>query len=115
MTDVSRTFVCRHCDKRFERGRRQNQHHRANAGFHHAGRYCSNRCRVAAHRTRSRAPQALQGTYTHASGTGPMQRVDTKREFSTKKTTDGPIFQRHTPPLNVLGGYCFPGAPEVDV
>jgi hypothetical protein len=25
------------------------------------------------------------------------------------------IFQRHTPPLNVVGGYKFPGAPEIDL
>jgi hypothetical protein len=26
-----------------------------------------------------------------------------------------PIFMRHTPPLNIIGGYRFPGAPEVDL
>jgi len=25
------------------------------------------------------------------------------------------IFQRHTPPLNIVGGYKFPGAPKVDL
>jgi hypothetical protein len=32
-----------------------------------------------------------------------------------RRASAAAIFQRHVPPLNVIGGYQFPGAPEIDL
>jgi hypothetical protein len=46
------TTVCPVCNKRFERGRHRNQHHRAGASVIESSRYCSPKCRQSAWRTR---------------------------------------------------------------
>jgi hypothetical protein len=46
------------CRKRFEPGRRANQHHHANADTHDGALYCSNPCRQKAYRLRRRARSA---------------------------------------------------------
>jgi hypothetical protein len=48
---------------------------------------------------------------------GKLERIEAQNRRSLEQYFDrlsrGAIFQRHTPPLNVIGGYKFPGAPEL--
>jgi hypothetical protein len=100
---VSASTVClyQHCDKRFPRGRRQNQHQRAGGSFHQGGRYCSTRCRVRAFRARAKARSASvtasvtavassrPSTIPHASVTCAMQAIETIAEIAPGKTVLG--------------------------
>ena len=114
---IAATTTCAHCGERFNRGRRQNQYHRATERRHTGGRYCSDRCRKRASRARNASVTEVRpeppGTTPHASVTGALRSIDITGEFSTKNTDLGPLFQRHSVPLNLIGGYRFAGAPEL--
>jgi hypothetical protein len=92
MTEAA-TTTCAHCGNRFERGRRQNQHRRADGARHKGGRYCSARCRKRASRARLEARSASvtgrPGTIPHASVTSATQPIETKGVFRTEKTILG--------------------------
>jgi hypothetical protein len=95
------TTTCAHCGNRFERGRRQNQHRRADGARHQGGRYCTDKCRKRASRARLQRRSASvttgaklsvtepPGTIPHASVTSTTQPIETKAEFSTEKTVLG--------------------------
>jgi len=45
----------------------------------------------------------------------PTSKADqTFREYIKRESAKA-IFQRDTPPLNIVGGFKFPGAPEIDL
>jgi hypothetical protein len=51
-------------------------------------------------------------------GWSPFQRrVERQSRETIRQAVANPsaTFQRNTPPLNVLGGHSFPGAPDVDL
>jgi len=75
------------CGKRFEPGRRNNQHLRA-SGRHHSGAvYCSRSCQQKAYRWRVEASRkAVSGTITHATVTRPFRNIENTERFSTKTT-----------------------------
>src|SRR6516165_5573009 len=69
------------CRKRFEPGRRSNQHQHADGPRHGGAIYCSHRCRQMAYRWRV---EASQKTTTHGSVTRPPQHIESATEFLTK-------------------------------
>ena len=81
------------CGKRFEPGRRNNQHLRA-SGRHHSGAvYCSRSCQQKAYRWRVEASRkAVSGTITHATVTRPFQNIENAERFSTKNDHARPAF-----------------------
>ena len=82
------------CGKRFEPGRRNNQHLRA-SGRHHSGAvYCSRSCQQKAYRWRVEASRkAVSGTTTHATVTRPFQNIENTERFSTKNEHSRSSFQ----------------------
>jgi hypothetical protein len=101
------------CNKRFSRRRRQ--------------QYCSDRCRKAVGRAsigRVRLSPSNPLKTKGAQKGGPSRdwlyfaRLPVARDTAVRiaKANAFPsLFGRDTPPINVLGGYRFPGAPELEI
>jgi hypothetical protein len=85
------------CRKRFEPSKRSNRFYRAD-GPHHEGRtYCSRSCQQKAYRLRRNSRTVTpEGTDTLRTVTRPSERIENKREFSTKNG--------HSRPPKVVAG-----------
>jgi len=123
--NYSATAICSVCNKRFARGRRQNQHRRSHAAFT-AGRYCSDACRQAAYRARCdirdgipRSQRALRnrnkrrlGAKVRATVTRPEISQQNQCAATCKKTGLAPAFRPHRPlpalPPNVVLDARYP-------
>jgi hypothetical protein len=86
------TATCRLCATRYDVGRRSNQYKLARGEHHSRSKYCSPKCRVAAHRKRRKsAPVTVARTTLAASVTSLSEPIDKYSEFSLPKTMERPL------------------------